>query len=99
MQIDPGGVNVMLRWCNKLPIHLSAVVSEIYKDIVIRSWTQGLARSHVGVDLLSLENLEEDVRADAATYIVLGHPMVHISAIGMVDDLAGCGVLLVVGDI
>ena len=75
------------------------MVSEIHKNIVIGSRSQGLARSHVGVDLFSLEDLEEDVWPDAATDIVLGHAVVDIGAVGVVDDLAGGGVLLVVGDV
>ena len=44
-------------------------------------------------------HLKEDIRPDTAADIVLGDTVVHIGAVGMVDDLPRGGVLLGEGDI
>ena len=44
-------------------------------------------------------HLKEDIRPDTAADIVLGDTVVHIGAVGMVDDLPRGGVLLGKGDV
>ena len=44
-------------------------------------------------------HLKEDIRPDTAADIVLGDTVVHIRAVGMVDDLPRGGVLLGEGDV
>ena len=43
--------------------------------------------------------LEEYIGPHGAAHIILGHSLVHISSVRMVDDLSGGGVLLGVGDV
>ena len=43
--------------------------------------------------------LEEYIRPDCAAHVVLGHPLVHIRPVRMIDDLAWGGVFFGIGDI
>ena len=43
--------------------------------------------------------LEEYIRPDCAAHVVLGHPLVHIGPVWMIDDHSWGGVLLGVGDV
>lgn len=44
-------------------------------------------------------HLQEDIRSDAAANVILRHAVIDVRPVGVVDDLAGCGVLNVVGNV
>ena len=57
----------------------SSMVSEVDEHIIVWSTPQGLPRAHTS--LLSLENLEENVRPEVLPSVVLGNSVVNISPV------------------
>ena len=59
----------------------SSMVSEVDEHIIVWSTPQGLPRAHTS--LLSLENLQENLRPQVLPHVVLGHLVVHVRSVGL----------------
>jgi len=77
---------------------LRTVIVEENKNVVIRARLEALATADA-THILTSKDLDEVLAGNKVASVILGNTLVHIRAVGLVDDLTGLGILIVVSNI
>jgi len=92
------GVSIEIAGVGEADGALRAVVVKEDKNVIVGGGLERLAAADAS-HVLTSKNLHEVLAVDKSASEILGNTVVHIRAVGLVDDLSGLGVLNVVSDI